>query len=274
MGGAESILHGGCEEGDHKEISLIFHLSGKVQTHHHGLTEEIKEIVGYYHFECSHLPETELWTTGTPFRRLYLNFDPLQLFSDLNSQLLVQLPVELRHILEGNYYPFYRSHLITPQIHQILRQILHCPHQGLLKKMYLEGKAWELLMRSFEPFLPPKIIQSPSKPLKIKEIEKIHYAKDILLRHLNNPPSLINLARQANLNDFALKQGFKRVFGTTVFRYLHDYRLEIARQLLVSSDSKVQTIAQQVGFANRGYFAQAFRQKFGLNPQKYRQKHK
>jgi AraC family transcriptional regulator, transcriptional activator of the genes for pyochelin and ferripyochelin receptors len=192
----------------------------------------------------------------------------------LNSQLLLQLPVQVRHTLEGNYYPFYKSHPITPQMHQILQQILHCPYEGLLKKMYLQGKAWELLMRSFEPFLPPKITQSQSKPLNPREIEKIHYAKDILVRHLNNPPSLINLARQANLNDFALKQGFKRVFGTTVFCYLRDYRLEIARQLLVSSDSKVQTIAQQVGFANRGYFAQVFRQKFGLNPQQYRQKHK
>jgi AraC family transcriptional regulator, transcriptional activator of the genes for pyochelin and ferripyochelin receptors len=271
---AKNLFFHSCESDRHTGISLMLHLSGQVQTHHHGLTEEIEEIVGYYHFECSHLLETELWTAGTPFRRVYLNFEPLQLFSDLNSQLLVQLPIELRHILEGNYYPFYRSHLITPQMHQILQQILHCPYEGLLKKMYLQGKAWELLMLSFEPFLPKKITQSQFKPLKPKEIEKIHHAKDILLRHLSNPPSLIDLARQASLNDFALKQGFKQVFGTTVFRYLHDYRLEIARQLLVSSDSKVQTIAQQVGFANRGYFAQAFRQKFGLNPKKYRQKHK
>jgi AraC family transcriptional regulator, transcriptional activator of the genes for pyochelin and ferripyochelin receptors len=271
---AEDLFYCGDETEQNTAISLMFHLSGRVQTHHHGLTEEIAEIVGYYHFEHSHLPETELWTTGTPFWRVYLNFDPLQLFSDLNSQLLAQLPVELRHIMEGNYYPFYRSHLITPQMHQILQQILHCPYQGLLRKMYLQGKAWDLLTLSFEPFLPKKIATSQSKLLKPSEIEKIHQAKDILLRNLNNPPSLIDLARQANVNDFALKQGFKQVFGTTVFRYLHDYRLQIARQLLVNSDLRIEEIARQVGFVNRGYFAKVFRQKFELNPKEYRQQRK
>jgi AraC family transcriptional regulator, transcriptional activator of the genes for pyochelin and ferripyochelin receptors len=271
---AEDLFHCGDETEQNKSISLMFHLSGQVQTHHHGLTAEIAEIVGYYHFEHSHLPETELWTTGRPFRRLYLNFDPLQLFSDLNSQLLPQLPVELRHTLEGNYYPFYRSHLITTQMHQILQQILHCPYQGLLRKMYLQGKAWELLTLSFEPFLPKKIATSLSKLLKPTEIEKIHQAKDILLRNLNNPPSLIDLARQANINDFALKQGFKEVFGTTVFRYLQDYRLQVARQLLVNSELRIEEVSRQVGFTNRGYFAKVFRQKFGLNPKEYRQQRK
>jgi AraC family transcriptional regulator, transcriptional activator of the genes for pyochelin and ferripyochelin receptors len=271
---AEDLFYCGDETEQNQSISLMFHLSGQVQTHHHGLTEEIAEIVGYYHLEHSHLPETELWITGTPFWRVYLNFDPLQLFSDLNSQLLVQLPVELRHIMEENYYPFYRSHLIAPQMHQILQQILHCPYQGLLRKMYLQGKAWDLLTLSFEPFLPPKIATSHLKSLKPSEIEKIHQAKDILLRNLNNPPSLIDLARQANVNDFALKQGFKQVFGTTVFRYLHDYRLQVARQLLVNSELRIEEIARQVGFVNRGYFAKVFRQKFDLKPKEYRQQRK
>ncbi len=45
----------------------------------------------------------------------------------------------------------------------------------------------------------------------------------------------------------------------------------MARQLLVNSDLNIQMISQQVGFSNRSYFAQAFRQKFGLNPKQYRQ---
>ncbi|MGF1540836.1 MAG: helix-turn-helix transcriptional regulator [Pleurocapsa sp.] len=92
-----------------------------------------------------------------------------------------------------------------------------------------------------------------------------------MVNNLDNPPSLSSLARQVNLNEFSLKQGFKQVFDTTVFRYLHQHRLEMARQLLVNSDLNIQIISQQVGFANRSYFAQAFRQKFGVNPKQYRQ---
>lgn len=108
---AENLLQGdyGYEKEENQEIGLIFNLSGKVQTHHHGLTEKITEFVGYYQFEHSNLPETETWAAGEPFRRIYLNFDPLQLFKDLSGHNCDRLPLEIRQFLEGNNYPFYRS---------------------------------------------------------------------------------------------------------------------------------------------------------------------
>jgi AraC family transcriptional regulator, transcriptional activator of the genes for pyochelin and ferripyochelin receptors len=266
---AETLLQGsyGYEEEENQEIGLIFNLSGKVQTHHHGLIEEVTEFVGYYQLEHSNLPETETWAAGEPFRRIYLSFEPLQLFKDLNEENCDRLPLEIRQLLEGKNYPFYRSQLITPPINQVLQQILHCPYTGFLKQTYLYGKAWELITLTFAQFLS----QVPASSLKPSEVEKIHQAREILINNLNNPPSLSSLARQINLNEFSLKQGFREVFDTTVFRYLHQHRLEMARQLLVNSDLNIQMISQQVGFANRSYFAQAFRQKFGLNPKQYRQ---
>jgi AraC family transcriptional regulator, transcriptional activator of the genes for pyochelin and ferripyochelin receptors len=266
----ERLCHSSYEENDNTKIGLAFNLSGKVQTHHHGLTGEITEFVGYYQLEHSNLPETELWAAGETFRRIYLSFKPSQLFRSLSNQNIDQLPLEIRHFLEDNNYPFYRSQVITPQIYQILQQILHCPYAGFLKRIYFQGKAWELLALTFEQFL-SQAPASSSTLIKPSEVEKIHQAKEILVSNLDKPPSLSSLARQVNLNEFSLKQGFKQVFGTTVFRYLLEHRLEMARQLLVSSDLNIQIIAQQVGFANRSYFAQVFRQKFGLNPKEYRQ---
>jgi AraC-like DNA-binding protein len=71
------------------------------------------------------------------------------------------------------------------------------------------------------------------------------------------------------LNDCTLKKGFREVFGTTAFGYLHDYRLEKARQLLSLGNMKVQDIVHRVGFSDGSYFAAAFRKKFGVNPSFY-----
>ncbi|MEH1833251.1 MAG: hypothetical protein V7L29_14540 [Nostoc sp.] len=38
------------------------------------------------------------------------------------------------------------------------------------------------------------------------------------------------------LNEYALKRGFLQVFGKPLFGYLHDYRLEQARQLLETGE--------------------------------------
>lgn len=264
------LLHISDEGEPDMGAGLAFYLSGKVRTTLHGLTEEVEEVVGHYDFcACSEFRETEFWEAGKPFRRIYLDIDPQTLLGTSNAQQLDQLPLELRRTLQGNHRPYCRYRAMTPAMHQALQQILHCPYDGLLKRMYLQGKAWELMAIAFEQLRltapEPAVVQMLSS-----EIERIHHAKEILIRQLDHPPSLIDLAQQANLNVFALKQ----VFGTTAFQYLHHHRLEIARQLLVTQPLGVEEIAQQVGFANRGYFAAVFCKKFGLTPKQYRQQQK
>ena len=85
----------------------------------------------------------------------------------------------------------------------------------------------------------------------------------------STPPTLAELARQSQINECALKRGFRQVFGTTVFGYLHNYRLEYARQLLDQGTKTVIGVAHTVGFASRSSFARAFRKKFGVNPAQY-----
>ncbi len=110
--------------------------------------------------------------------------------------------------------------------------------------------------------------------LKPDDVDRIYQARDILLQCLDNPPSLIELARQVGLNDCTLKRGFRQVFGTTAFGYLHNYRLEQARQLLEERRLNISEIAQAIGFANRSHFASAFRKKFGITPKKYSSSYK
>ena len=71
------------------------------------------------------------------------------------------------------------------------------------------------------------------------------------------------------LNDCTLKRGFRQVFGKSAFGYLHDYRMERARQLLRAGELNVSEAARTVGFANRSYFAAAFRKKYGVSPSQY-----
>jgi AraC-like DNA-binding protein len=77
------------------------------------------------------------------------------------------------------------------------------------------------------------------------------------------------LARIVGINDCKLKAGFRHVFGTTVFGYLHDCRMERSRQLLEAGEMTVTEAAQAVGFVSRGHFAAAFKRRFGVNPSVY-----
>lgn len=161
----------------------------------------------------------------------------------------------------------YEAHQ-TIAMQAVLQQILHCPHTGITQQIYLESKVWELIALHLEQALKPEQ-GIPRVYLKPDDVERLHYAREILQQQLSAPPLLKDLARQVGLNEFTLKQGFRHLFGTTVFGCLNHYRLEHAKELLKDSDFNVTEVARRVGFTNRGHFAAAFRKKFGINPKAY-----
>ncbi|URD47651.1 helix-turn-helix transcriptional regulator [Chroococcidiopsis sp. CCNUC1] len=72
------------------------------------------------------------------------------------------------------------------------------------------------------------------------------------------------------LSDRKLRRGFRDIFGTTVFGYLHDYRMEQARLLLSVNKMRVADVAQTVGYSHLGHFIASFKRKFGITPKNAR----
>jgi AraC family transcriptional regulator, transcriptional activator of the genes for pyochelin and ferripyochelin receptors len=151
-----------------------------------------------------------------------------------------------------------------------IEQIINCPFHGITKSIYLEGKSLELIALKLKKLTENGQHTTKSDVLNKDDIERIHAAKAILIKNVNNPPSLIALARQVGLNDYKLKIGFHQVFGTTAFGYLHQYRMDLSSQLLLEGKMTIKEIAHAVGYANHSYFATAFRKRFGMNPKSYR----
>lgn len=175
----------------------------------------------------------------------------------------------MKQLSEGSEQPYDYLGKTTPVMQIALEQILNCPYQGLTKQIYLEGKCWELIALRLEQLVASYSQLSKSRVLQPDDIDRIHLAKEVLIRHLNNPPSLLGLARQVGLNDYKLKLGFRQVFGTTVFGYLHAYRMEQARLLLAERQMKAKEVAKLVGYASPSRFTAAFKRKFGVSPSVY-----
>ncbi|PMB20314.1 helix-turn-helix domain-containing protein [Fischerella thermalis] len=180
---------------------------------------------------------------------------------------LEQIPPELRQVALGNYQGVYlQTRKMTRLMQTAAEQIFNCPYQGLTKRLYLESKVIELIAFYLHQ-LSEETTASDSLPLLRRyDIERIHQAKEILLNNLENPPSLYELARQVGLNEFKLKRGFRQVFDTTVFGYLHQQRMERAWKLLNSGMFSVTDVAGAVGYASLSSFNAAFKCRFGINP--------
>lgn len=178
-----------------------------------------------------------------------------------------QIPSDLRGIVDGsNENLFKRIGSMTASVKMTVHQILTCPYQGLIKRMYLEGKAIELISHQLAWLVYDEKPQKKNLILRPDDIERIHEARDILISNMENPPSLLELARQVGLNDTKLKRGFRQVFKTTVFGCLYSQRMERARQLLQDGKVNVTDVAYEVGYSSPGNFTRAFTRHFGCNP--------
>ncbi len=189
----------------------------------------------------------------------------------LSSQDSVdQLPQPLQKAISGRDRPsYFQSASMTPLMTATVRQLLQCPYQGLSQRLYIESKTLELIGLYFDQLLSNNRSQHQGAGLNREEVDRIHYARDIILSQIENPPTLLELAHRVGLNDRKLKQGFRQVFGTTVFSYLHQHRMEQAQQLLLMPGVTIAGVAQAVGYRSPEAFSVSFRRTFAISPKAY-----
>lgn len=77
--------------------------------------------------------------------------------------------------------------------------------------------------------------------------------------------TLAQLAAQAAMSPSSLRSKFRQAYGCTVFDYLRDCRLALARRYLLEGHS-VQQAAWMSGYQHATNFATAFRRRYGICP--------
>ncbi len=163
---------------------------------------------------------------------------------------------------------YYSSKDLTPSEEIVVNQIFTNKLHASLEKLYLKGKILELLSLYFNfnenedaekcPFLEDE-----------DNVNKIKKAKEIIIQRMSNPPSLNELSQEIGLSLKKLKEGFKHIYGETVFNFLIDYKLDYSRKLLDSKKYNVSEISDMIGYSTSSHFIAAFKKKFGTTPKKY-----
>jgi len=84
------------------------------------------------------------------------------------------------------------------------------------------------------------------------------------------PPTIHHLARQFGINRNKLCTGFHLLYGTTVYDFCRELRLQKAQQLLADPRLSLTDIAFSAGFGSASAFSTAFARHFGAPPSQFR----
>ncbi len=195
--------------------------------------------------------------------------------------LSLLVPIKKFHALfskDANYITFlseenrdkkyYKDAPISPSMAIVLNQLMNYNLHSSVRPLYFKGKVYELLSLYFNREEDVDIQQCPFL-VDGENVSKIKRAKEIIIARMAEPPTLQQLSDEIQLPINKLKEGFKQIYGDSVFSFLFDYKMEVARQLLASGSHNVNEVGLKVGYSTASHFIAAFKKKYGTTPKKF-----
>lgn len=97
----------------------------------------------------------------------------------------------------------------------------------------------------------------------------IHYLQE----HYQEDLTSDQIASEFNYHSYHINRIMRNATGTTVHKYLINYRISVSKNLLSNTSMSIEEIAAEVGFKNTPYFSNSFKKVVGCSPSYYRCRH-
>ena len=159
----------------------------------------------------------------------------------------------------------------NPQIEQLammLRSELHRGKDGA-GELYVDSLANALIVNVLRNY-------SVTKP-KIAIYERglsdryLFQAIEYIDNNLSQSIKLEDLATHVGISKFHFSRLFKKSLGLSPHQYVMQQRIELAKQLLLTSNMSISDVALECGFNSHAHMGKYFRQIVGITPKAYRQ---
>lgn len=249
----------------HEEIELIYVLEGEFEV--------------WLNNRLYHLKKGELLIIGSREIHYFINnnLTGKRILIQFNLNLLENVYSDMQN-LKFIMPLFRKSHQLNTSInmnahHQLERQILE-----LREEFQNKDKAYKFaLMARMYDLITVLLRHIPVEQYSEKEMNKLDKQLDILEKiftyvegHYKENIALEHISKIANFSPYHFTRFFKENTGMTFLQYLHLYRIEKAKKLLLSSSYQVIEIALQCGFESVKTFNRVFKDLTGYSPTQYK----
>ncbi|MGF7110328.1 helix-turn-helix domain-containing protein [Treponema pedis] len=198
-------------------------------------------------------PNIRLVNAGFAFRKKFFDTLPIKLHEDFFEKAAEAL----------NPAP-----ITIPQLSLICNQLKECTLEGAALRLFIHGKAYEAFALLYDYIyskpLKCAVYLSPQDKSVLNEVKKyieLHFAEDF---------TIAELTKRFALNQQKTVTGFKELFHTTINGYTKKMRMTKALELLHKTDLSIIAVAQAVGYYGDGFFQKAFKETYGITPNKMR----
>jgi len=165
----------------------------------------------------------------------------------------------------GNSFLFFES--MTAETKLLLKNIAVVDMNDSLSTFYMQIKVQELLYLLFHQLSARE--SAAHQSINSTDAERLLHIRNEILSDLSVPPVLRELAQIAAMSETKLKQLFKQTFGSTIYNYFQQARMEEAAFLLKQGKRSVAEVGYELGFSNLSHFSRLFEKHYGLHPKRF-----
>lgn len=113
-------------------------------------------------------------------------------------------------------------------------------------------------------------LEADETNLKDNTTRNIKNILDYISENYMKQITIDELADNINLSKHYFMRFFKKYMGMTCIEYINDYRLNVAANLLLTTNMQVTEVSSRIGISNLSYFNRIFKKKYHMTPKEYR----
>lgn len=146
----------------------------------------------------------------------------------------------------------------------VFRELFECVSYA--DETYVQLKVAELFL--LLPLVRSQDSEEQYYPMQ--QVQLVKHLRDHLISDTTSHTTIEELARAHHISVTRFQKIFKKLYGTSIYQYVKQYRLEQATIELTNSARSITDIALDAGFSSASKFGESFKKRYGVTPTEYR----
>jgi AraC-like DNA-binding protein len=201
------------------------------------------------------------YRAGSKLKRLGIYLSPQWIADhfDANTKMQVEL-LTSQGLEQINKLP------INMEIDEKLNRIFDTQFQNETDRLALKSRIILLLEYFFSTYINESLVIKNKKIIPDEDITRLRNVEALLVNEETEKfPSIVNLARLAQMSSTKLKQRFKQLYGYRLYEFYNKQRLEKAKELIMQGITPKEA-GYTIGFSDVSNFTKAFKKEYGFTP--------
>lgn len=173
------------------------------------------------------------------------------------EKLFLDVKAKKQFFYHGNY---------SMRMADLFAQFNLRPLKSFISTIFLHGKVYKMLFVQILEYHDSKNSEGSQTLFRSRDKSLVIAAAQYIENDILDFKTIKDLAEHIGLNPSKLQNGFKLIYGTTVNEFVQNRRLDLAKNLIRTSDHSFSEIAYMVGLSSKSYFSKIFKDKYGLTP--------